>query len=259
MLTIRPVCATCAVPVPTAARFSPCYAQEGGADLWSTYAKVGERLGYADGALLFEITFGTNALGLKLGAFTTVGPDGSTRILCAMMTLREDAVSFEWAFGAFLDIFKYQPTVFLTDGDLAIAVAARAIFRCMHQLCIYHLGLTFGTNLAPALGGVNAPDFQTAQSMFWGITLQTDVHTRDDWDDEWCKLTSFVLTAAADATTERFETARKWLEKADERKDKWAYRFTWGTFGAGQNTTGVSCSPGRSPSTCHSPPPPSCC
>jgi hypothetical protein len=252
-LTVRFVCATCAFHLPTASRVSPCYAQEGGSDLWSTYANVGQRQGYAESALLFDITFGTNALGLKLGAFTTVGPDGSTRILGATMTLREDAVSFEWAFGAFLETFKYQPTVFLTDGDLAIAAAARAIFTCSHQLCIYHFSLTFGINLAPALGGVNAPAFRTAQSMFWDITLQTDEHTRDDWADEWHKLTSFVLTAAAESTPERIETARKWLEKADERKTRWAYRFTWGTFGAGQNTTGVSYS-GRSPSTCHSPP-----
>jgi hypothetical protein len=161
-----------------------------------------------------------------------------------MMTLREDTPSFEWAFDAFLEMFKYQPTVFLTDGDHAIAKAARTIFTGSHQLCIYHFGLTFGVNIAPALGGVNSSAFQTAQSMFWGIVLQTDVYTRDDWADEWRKLTTFVLTAAAESTPERLETARKWLEKADALKTKWAYRFTWGTFGAGQNTTGVSCSGG---------------
>jgi hypothetical protein len=60
---------------------------------------VCEKSGYVAGALLFDITFGTNALGLKLGAFTTVGPDGSTRVLGAVLTLREDAESFTWARG----------------------------------------------------------------------------------------------------------------------------------------------------------------
>ena len=212
-------------------------------NIWSVLggSNVCEKSGYVAGALLFDITFGTNALGLKLGAFTTVGPDGSTRVLGAVLTLREDAESFTWAFEMFLEIFKKMPSVFITDGDHAIAVAARKVFTCWHQLCIYHFALTFAVNIAPALGGVRSDTYKTAASKFWAVAKQTDEHTRDDWDSEWDQLTSFVSSALTDENESRIHTALEWLEKADKLKKQWAYRFTWAYYGAGQNTTGVSC------------------
>jgi hypothetical protein len=207
---------------------------------------VSEESGYAAGALLFDITFGTNARGLKLGAFTTVGPDGSTRILAAVMTLREDTASFTWAFETFLEIFKKMPTVFITDGDHAIAAAARKVFSCLHQLCIYHFSLTFAVNIAPALGGVHSDLYKRAQSSFWQIALNTDANSREDWSLEWGRLES-VLESATTTTEKAIEAAREWLKKADERKKRWAYRFTWGSYGAGQNTTGVRSSAPHQP------------
>lgn len=232
---------------------SPRYAQEGGQDLWSVLSDVSEQFGSAAGALLFDITFGTNERGLKLGAFTTVGPDGSTRILAATMTLREDTESFTWAFEAFLEFFKKMPSVFLTDGDLAIAAAARKVFSCPHQLCIYHFSLTFAVNIAPALGGVNSDLYKSALSLFWQITLNTDANARDDWSDEWARLETVIKSVPVTAANEKaIETALEWLKKADERKERWAYRYTWAIYGAGQNTTGVSCSrpaPAKPPSS----------
>lgn len=204
---------------------------------------MSEQSGYAAGALLFDITFGTNARGLKLGAFTTVGPDGSTRILAAVMTLREDTESFTWAFETFLEIFKKMPTVFITDGDFAIAAAARKVFTCLHQLCIYHFALTFAVNMSPALGGVNSALYKRALSLLWQITLNTDANACEDWSREWARLESVITSVTkTDANEKAIETALEWLKKADERRRRWAYRFTWANYGAGQNTTGVSCS-----------------
>ena len=197
--------------------------------------------GYAAAALLFDITFGTNAQGLKLGAFTTVGPDGSTRILAAVMTLREDTESFTWAFESFLEVFKKMPAVFITDGDLAIAAAARKVFSCLHQLCIYHFALTFAVNIAPALGGVHSSLFRSAQSLLWEITLNTNSYACEDWSSEWGRLEAIIGSVQVTTANEKaIATAIEWLKKADERKKRWAYRFTWASYGAGQNTTGVS-------------------
>jgi hypothetical protein len=52
----------------------------------------------------------------------------------------------------------------------------------------------------------------------------------------------FVESARTEPNEKAIETALEGLSKANERKERWAYRYTWGTYGAGQNTTGVSCS-----------------
>lgn len=102
--------------------------------------------------VLFDMTWGTNIYGMKLGCFTTIGRDSRTIILAACIILREDLESFNWAFSRFAEVFKYAPEVIITDGDLAMALAIRLIFpapRTRHILCIYHLSLNFNTNMFP--------------------------------------------------------------------------------------------------------------
>ena len=122
-----------------------------------------------------------------------------------------------------------------------MAAAVRDVFRSSHQLCIYHLGLTFAVSLAAALGGVGSGSCRTAATIFWKIARQTDVNTLNDFDFEWENLTDFVESMATETNEKAMSTARDWLEKTGARKKRWAYRYTWGTFSAGQNTSGVSC------------------
>mmetsp|Transcript_17612 Transcript_17612/g.43805 ORF Transcript_17612/g.43805 Transcript_17612/m.43805 type:complete len:178 (-) Transcript_17612:811-1344(-) len=76
---------------------------EGGTDF---YAATSFESARAQCALQYDTTWGTNTWGMKLGCFTTVNPDGSTRILAGSIIMQETTATFEWTFSAFFRVFK---------------------------------------------------------------------------------------------------------------------------------------------------------
>lgn len=198
-------------------------AQEGGRARWA--------LGADKNVVFFDMTHDTNVYKMKLGCFTTVGADGQTIILAACLLLREDEQSFEWAFSAFLNTFRYAPAVIITDGDQGMATAIKRIFLgTRHILCIYHLSLNFNHHIKPFFSDGAA--WRQAQDMFWKLAKETDERSCSSFDEDFDQLVQIVKSAGA--SEDKTGKAIKWLETLRSRHKQWAYRFTWEvlTFGA---------------------------
>jgi hypothetical protein len=112
---------------------------------------------------LFDTTHSTNQYDMRLGCFTTRNEDGRTILLAVSLVKNEDARSFAWVFGKFKESFASEPDVLLTDGDPAMAAAAKSVFPgTRHLLCTWHISqnlLTHALKLFPTVGGGGArPD-----------------------------------------------------------------------------------------------------
>mmetsp|Transcript_1623 Transcript_1623/g.7190 ORF Transcript_1623/g.7190 Transcript_1623/m.7190 type:complete len:763 (+) Transcript_1623:2949-5237(+) len=109
------------------------YAMEGAQEMWDRSA--GMRLA------LFDTTHGMNACGMKVGCVSTVDHTGGVHILAVSIINRETGKAFRWVYDAFVKTFGSEPNVLLTDGDLAMAAAAKMSFiETKHHLCVWHLG-----------------------------------------------------------------------------------------------------------------------
>ena len=108
------------------------YIVDGAAEVWKR--SVGMSIA------LFDMTHSTNQYDMRLGCFTTTNEDGRTALLAVSLVKREDARSFSWVFEKFKESFATAPDVLVTDGDLAMAVAAKAVFPgSRHLLCTWHI------------------------------------------------------------------------------------------------------------------------
>lgn len=174
------------------------------------------------------MTWGTNIFGMKLGCFTTIGSDGQTIILAACIVLREDLPSFEWAFGHFAEVFKYEPEVIITDGDVAMALAIKTVFpapRTRHNICIYHLSLNFNSHIATLFAG-NNEGWHRVLNTFWRVAKETDERSRKSFGADFDQLVALVEASPISGGQKKAK-GLAWLEKLRSRSEQWAYRFTW--------------------------------
>jgi hypothetical protein len=198
--------------------------------------------------VLFDATWGTNVYAMKLGCFTGIGTDGETNILAASILLNEDEPSFDWAFQSFLDTFKIEPAVMITDGDLAIAAAIAAVFSSSlkHVLCVYHLSLNFKTHMYPLFAGDQGA-WRSVLSMFWKVAKQTDERSRPTFDFDFDEIVALVTPLDFEVDTEKAKkkaAALTWLEALRSRRQQWAYRFTWKRLTLGADSSQVNCASG---------------
>ena len=125
------------------------YEVDGGREEWRR-AESGMRL------TLYDTTHGTNIYSMKLGCFTAVNAMNHTILLAVSLIKREDAKTFVWVFEQFKTAFGCEPDTLLTDGDLAMAAAAKFSFPgSRHLLCIWHLTenlMTHAIRLFPPSG-----------------------------------------------------------------------------------------------------------
>jgi hypothetical protein len=184
--------------------------------------------------VLFDMTHGTNVYKMKLGCFTTVGADGQTIILAACLLLHEDEASFEWAFSAFLNTFRYVPAVIITDGDQGMAIAIKRIYT-PHSV---HLPprLNFNHHIKPFFP--DTVEWRRAQDAFWKLAKETDERSCSSFDAEFDVLVDSVKSARG--TEGKIANAVKWLETLRSRHKQWAYRFTWQLLTLGADSSQVN-------------------
>ena len=109
------------------------YVVDGALEEWAR-ASGGMRL------TLFDTTHNTNVYGMRLGCFTTSNSENQAVLLAVSLVNREDAQSFEWVFQQFKKAFGTEPDTILTDGDLAMAAAAKKVMPgSRHLLCVWHI------------------------------------------------------------------------------------------------------------------------
>ena len=125
------------------------YVVDGALDEWAR-AAGGMRL------TLFDTTHNTNVYGMRLGCFTASNSENQAVLLAVSLVNREDAQSFEWVYEQFKKAFGTEPDTILTDGDLAMAAAAKKVLPASrHLLCVWHISqnlLTHVNRLFPNRG-----------------------------------------------------------------------------------------------------------
>lgn len=130
----------------------------------------------------------------------------------------------------------------ITDGDVAIAIAIRAVFpSSRHVLCVYHLSLNFKTHIYPLFANDNEA-WLRQNGRFWHIAKETDVRSRDTFDAEFDPLIEALADLDIEPDTDKWkkrESAIAWLESLRTRRERWAYRFTWSEQTLGANSSQV--------------------
>ena len=147
---------------------------------------------------IFDNTFNTNSLGLKLGVFSTVDRFGCTRLVGCSLMLRETRDAFSCVLAAFQRISGITLTCLLTDGDLWLGEALSVTCpSCVHLLCTWHLAKCVLRNVRPAFGG-HCDEWSEFMTRWWRITSKSDSNTVQDFDGEWHTLRQFLRDSVTD-------------------------------------------------------------
>ena len=172
---------------------------------------------------------------MKMAAWVTVEATGATKVLAYSFLLDESVESFLWACECFKDAFRVAPAVIFTDSDLAMKAAIAAAFAdAKHLLCVWHLSKNMFTHIKAACGN-NTALWKRMVSAWWLITKQTDASSRATFDAEWAALAAMLSESTV--TGKSMESARAWLDKMAEERERWAYRWTWRLFTMGIHST----------------------
>lgn len=159
----------------------------------------------------------------------------ATKILAVSLLTDETEQSFQFTCECFKECFRVAPAVIFTDSDPAIEVAIDVVFPdAQHFLCIFHLAKNLLSNVRPACGENDAL-WQRVQSAWWAVVKQTDVALKASFDTEWSALVALVEGSSVRGA--RMNTARKWLDKMADNRERWAFRWTWAFLTMGINST----------------------
>ncbi|KAK1415134.1 hypothetical protein QVD17_30906 [Tagetes erecta] len=119
----------------------------------------------------FDATYDTNKYKMSFVPFTGIDNHRRCVTFGAGMILNEDTISFKWLLECFLEAFKKQPTIIVTDQDPAVKKAVEEVFsESKHRLCMWHI-----TNKLPVKISSNIlqnTDFRkTFHRIVWNIYL----------------------------------------------------------------------------------------
>ena len=170
-----------------------------------------------------------------MAALTTVDGNGATRILAMSFIVDETEESYTWVLECFKDAFREAPAVIFTDSDHAMKAAIASVFpTAQHLLCIWHLSKNMVTHIKAACGS-NTGLWRRMQDLWWAIAQQSDTQARETFDTDWARLSAMLeeSTLAGKAV----ESARKWLAKMADERERWAARWTWQHYSMGIHST----------------------
>ena len=216
---------------------------------WPLHSQdISETLLSASRCVIFDNTFNTSAYDLKLGVFSVVDKNGSTRLLACSLMRHEDRESFIWVLKSAQSILKITPNVILTGGDLWLAQGIREVFpMSVHLLCVWHLVRNITKHFKGMFAGGSNSLWQNFYNMFWKILLCSDRQSVSTFDEEWLTLRN-LFAETTTASPQKKESALVYLGNASVDDDtstfsiyalrrKWAYRWTWSSFTMGCNSS----------------------
>ena len=220
--------------------YSDCMDGDGRLSLVIAEVKGGREAYAIDGpraVLLYDTTHGTNIYGAKLGLLCVVDRLGKTTIIgITIICGDEDANKFKWLFEKFLVMFQVEPCVILTDSCAKQAKAIDEVFKSTRQLlCVWHISKNFFNHIRPIVG----KEFDTVNKCFWKLAKNSDDRSLPSFEAEWSALTKMVENFAATgnytiSSPDKVELAMRWLKTTlYDKREQWAYRWTWSVFTAG--------------------------
>ena len=174
--------------------------------------------------VVFDNTFNTNSLGLKLGVFSTVDRFGCTRLVGCSLMRRENREGFTTVLAHFQSISGITFKVILTDGDLWLADAILATCpNALHFLCTWHLSKNLLRNVRACFG--NRLDATSGWSAFlhkwWLICSTSDSSTVATFDDEWEALRQMVSALDPSGQNQGVLKALRYLGQPPSQRDEY--------------------------------------
>lgn len=200
------------------------------------YARDGKSV-----CLMLDTTHGCNVYDVKVGLYTLVDAFGNTVIvMISLIYASEDSDKFIWCFNKFLDIYIVPPAVILTDSCPKMALAIVKVFpTTKHLLCVFHISGNFFDHIH----GIVGKEWHAINSAFWKLAKETDVRSVNTFDAEFKTLENLIREATATsghlvANPKKVDLAMTWLSgRFYEKREQWAYRWTWSSFTVGCHST----------------------
>lgn len=108
-----------------------------------------------------------------------------------------------------------------------------------HLLCVWHISLNFDKHVRNLVCHEN---WQKLNHQFWNLTKETDSRSLEHFETEYTAMVDNFKVAAVkrlgSESNEKFQNAKEWLQETlFEKREKWAYRYTWRHFTAGCHST----------------------
>lgn len=177
--------------------------------------------------VLYDTKHGTNRYGLKLGCFSIVDCNGSTRVIAASFVEQESAEMFSWVFECFARLVGASPETIFTDSDPAMAIAIKVTWpMTIHLLCIFHLWKNFYEHIGTLLKG-KKDMWQEVATIFWKLAKTSDIALRQRFDNDFALITDKIATVLGDLSEKKKQDTQQWLESLRSRKESWAACYTW--------------------------------
>jgi len=174
--------------------------------------------------LIMDTTYNVNKYKILLLVFSGIAADGRN-IVFGMACLNDETVeTYAWALKSFFTFHKTLPTLFVTDGDLALCKVVQDLKQNNeHFLCQWHISRNFYRNLS----FLKKKD----QSLFKRLLGLPYVQEKEIFDQNFEALKTFLNSEKS------YEKSLKYIESIWEIKHKWANLYKPRIFSAGAHTT----------------------
>ncbi|KAH6766358.1 hypothetical protein C2S52_017341 [Perilla frutescens var. hirtella] len=132
-----------------------------------------------DDVVSFDSTYKTNRYEMIFAPFT--GKDNHGRIVMfgAALMSAENHESYEWVFQKFKDCMRRQPSMIITDQDLAMKIAMHVFPDTRHRLCMWHIMIKVPERLPTHL-----KKDESFKKRF-NVLVWSDLIEPDVFDDKW--------------------------------------------------------------------------
>ena len=160
--------------------------------------------------------------------------------MISLIYASESAEKFNWLFTKFLELYTVPPAIILTDSCPKMALAIEQVFpKAIHLLCVYHISGNFFEHIH----GIVGKEWFNINRRFWKLAKETDSRSIETFEAEFASLEEAIRAATVSSghsvnSVDKVELAKKWLRnRLYERREQWAYRWTWNYFTVGCHAT----------------------
>lgn len=160
--------------------------------------------------------------------------------MISLIYSNENSAKFDWVFTKFLELYIVHPAIILTDSCSKMAKAIKDVFpTTKHLLCVYHISGNFFQHIHGIVGN----EWFKINRQFWRLAKETDLRSVDKFDAEFKLLEAAIVAATTSSghaanNSEIVELALDWLRDVlYNKREQWAYRWTWSSFTVGCHST----------------------
>nr|XP_043631234.1 protein FAR1-RELATED SEQUENCE 5-like [Erigeron canadensis] len=136
----------------------------------------------------FDATYRTNRYNMMFVPFTGIDNHNKCVTFAVGLIRDEKQETYTWLLKCFMDNFKKEPTMVVTDQDKAMEIGIKNIFKtAKHRLCMWHITQKLPTKIreaTPSIEDETERDFKSRfDSIVWNIHMEPKT-----FEEKWEKL-----------------------------------------------------------------------